>query len=415
MYPNEHRVIMTGIHSGKKRFIEEFHRGRLPETLAYLTDKKGAFFSNQDLDKFIDEEELHDRKILTDDPKTPLKNMSGGEQRRALLNYLLSQKPDYLVLDNPFDHLDKLAVKDFKERLHQVSSEVILIMLLNRTGDIPAFISVKLYLQQGIPRTDPADEQHLTFDSSEGIPAPVHPIKNEEETLVDFRNIHVSYGDRTILDNINWTIKKGEFWHLMGGNGTGKTTLMNMVTGDNPKGFGQELYIFGKRKGSGESVWDLKRSIGIFTPKLTQRFKGRPTISQMITGGFHDSVGLYQVPSELEKEVTRKWVKLLGMEKKADSCFQDLGEVEQRLIMIARAMVKHPPLLILDEPTTDLDDQAAALVVKLVNEFARHSTSAVVYISHRDEEGLLPQLSLELMPSESGSQGKITEHKNIRT
>ncbi|WKX74833.1 ABC transporter ATP-binding protein [Zobellia laminariae] len=158
-----------------------------------------------------------------------------------------------------------------------------------------------------------------------------------------------------------------------------------MITGENPKGYGQELYIFGRKKGTGESVWEIKKRIGYFTPSMTDKFTGYHSVSHMIISGFYDSVGLYINPTEAQLRLAKEWLTLIGLWDMKDALFHDLSMGQKRLIMCARAMIKHPPLLILDEPTAGLDDDSAALFVALVNKFATQSNTTVIFVSHRKE------------------------------
>jgi len=217
---------------------------------------------------------------------------------------------------------------------------------------------------------------HFSFDCA--VPKPLQAIQLTRTMLVKFEDVSVDFVGKPILAHINWTINKGDFWQLIGPNGSGKSTLLNMITGDSHKGYGQNLTLFGNRKGSGESVWDIKKRIGYFTPSMTDKFKGNHNLENMLISGLYDSVGLYELSSG-----------------------------EKRLLMVARAMIKHPPLLILDEPTAGLDDSNANLFMALVNKIASETESAIIYVSHRTETDLKPQFIYQLIANENGSVGKI--------
>jgi len=220
-------------------------------------------------------------------------------------------------------------------------------------------------------------------------------------------DVSVSYDGRQILNKISWTINASEFWQIVGPNGSGKSTILSLITGDNPKGYGQDLILFGRKKGSGETVWDIKQNIGYFTSTMTQFFSRMDSIEKMVISGFFDSVGLYIIPSELQVKTAHDWLKIIGLyeDRNKPFCFLPLGR--QRIILVARAMVKHPPLLILDEPTSGLDDTNVAIFTALINKIAAESTSAILYVSHRAEKGLTPQYVYELIPGNNGSEGRI--------
>jgi molybdate transport system ATP-binding protein len=179
-----------------------------------------------------------------------------------------------------------------------------------------------------------------------------------------------------------------------------------MITGENSKGYGQELYIFGKKKGSGETIWDIKKNLGYLTPSMTDFFSGYHTVEQMVVSGLHDSVGLYVRPTETQLQLAQKWLRSVGIWDRKNVLFLDLDMGEQRLIMLVRAMIKHPWLLILDEPTAGLDGESAALFVELVNRISKESRTALLYVSHRKETGLRPQYVYELHMTDQGSMGR---------
>ncbi len=227
------------------------------------------------------------------------------------------------------------------------------------------------------------------------------------DPLVELKKVSVSYEGKPILKDIDWKIRPGEFWQLTGRNGSGKTTVLSMITGDNPKGYGQELYLFGRRKGSGESVWEIKRNIGYFTPAMIDRFGGYHPLEHMLISGLTDSIGLYVKPTEAQVRIARQWLQLLGLNRYRNTYFHDLGAGLQRLVMCARAMIKHPLLLILDEPTAGLDDESAALFVSLVNKIGSESQTSIIYVSHREEPGLNPQMVFHLENQGQGSRGWV--------
>ena len=183
-----------------------------------------------------------------------------------------------------------------------------------------------------------------------------------------------------------------------------------MIYGNNVKAFRQEVYLFGKKKGSGESVWEIKEKIGYFSPAILELFKRKITVEQMILSGFFDSIGLYETPTTLQVKVTKEWLLLLNLESKKKTAFQDLTTVTQRLVLIARAMIKHPPLLILDEPLIDLDNQGTAIVVALINKIVKESDTTILFVSHREVKNLQPNFIYELIPSKNGSLGNIKKN-----
>lgn len=411
--PNTY-AILVDYESQIEHLAKQICKGEPHEHFSFLQSKKGAVFSNAEIERFIWEEEQHDVRGLAEHRPQRLRSLSSGERKKALLEHVLLQKPDFLVLVNPFDNLDTTSQEDLKKRLHTISQSIALIQLLSRTEDILANSNVffsctsnKLSAHTGIEEL----KKYVNSSSStaiETIPPPLYDVDSDfEENLILFKDVSVHYDGRCILNQINWTIKKNQFWQLLGPNGSGKTTLLTLITGDNHKGYGEDLTLFGRKKGSGESVWDIKEHIGYFTPSMIDQFRGYHSAIHMLVSGLHDSVGLYQEPTDAELKLAEAWLKVIQLENQREKQFRELSNGQKRLLMLARAMIKHPPLLILDEPTAGLDDTTAQFFVKLVNKIAEESTTAIVFVSHRKEVGLNPNFIFELQPHDSGSTGKI--------
>ncbi|WP_318311682.1 ATP-binding cassette domain-containing protein [Flagellimonas crocea] len=405
-------AILTQNNSNTDRLVQQLLRNKIVEGLQELQPLNGLLFSRSEINRYMDEEERHDIKVLTKGNDQALKTMSSGEQKKALLSHILQQNPDFMVLVNPFDNLDVATQTKLKEQLSDIASHKILVQVVSRLDDILPNTTLFFKLDgdnlhpYGSPDTFWKENKTESIGFNGTIPPPLSPVDVDLNELVRFKKVSVSFDGRKVLHQIDWTIKKGEFWQLIGPNGSGKSTLLSMITGDNHKGYGQDLTIFGHKKGSGESVWDLKQKIGYYTPAITHKFRGYHSLENMIISGLHDSIGLYVQPTDSERQVAKQWLRLLDLNDRKSDHFRELSPGDKRLVMMARAMVKHPPLLILDEPTAGLDDSSATLFVALVNKIAKESDSAIIFVSHRKEPHLDPEQIFELHPSEKGSIGK---------
>ncbi|WP_318543217.1 ATP-binding cassette domain-containing protein [Marixanthotalea marina] len=402
-----HKAIYISNKDDKQQLIEWLMSGEL---LSDFKNKKGVLFSEITINKFIDEEVRHDHFYIATPNKKNLQTSSEGERKKALLNYLISQNPDYLVVDNVFGNLDTTSQQHIVNELTQLSLKIPIIQITNRKKEVLPFIS-QVYSWQGDSLVPITDLNNITDAKTNpfvgALPKYVGPDFEAINPLVVFKNVTVRYGERTIVKDINWEIKKGEFWQLVGPNGAGKSTLLSMIFGDNPKAYHQDITLFGMKKGSGESVWDIKKHIGYFSSEMLRGFMRSETIENMILSGFYDSVGLYKYPSETQIAMAKQWLEILGMYHIKNKSFLFLSRGHQRLVLIARAMVKQPPLLILDEPTNGLDDADADLFCQLINKIATETPTAILYVSHRKEDQLLaPDFVYELIPSETGSVGK---------
>lgn len=409
-----HYTILIDSKSDTKTFIGKMLEGSLAIDLTGLKQKKGALFSRSQLAYFLDKEERHGLKIITKETKQSLLTMSSGERKKTLLNYLLKDNPEFLILVNPYDNLDKNYHEELKEKLMALSNSVLLVQILSRMEDVLPLNSHfarlngnKLIHYKSKENFQLSNPKARTSFFNHNIPKTIKVQTFKGKELVKFIDVSVSYNRKPILSNINWTINRGDFWQLKGPNGSGKTTLLSMITGDNQKAYGQDIKLFGLKKGSGESVWDIKKHVGYFTPTMTDKFRGYHTLENMLISGLHDSIGLYVKPTETEKRLAVEWLQLLNLTAKKDSYFHQLSTSEKRLLMTARAMIKHPPLLLLDEPTAGLDNHDAALFISLVNKISQESDTAIIFVSHREEKGLNPSSVINLILAKNGAIGKI--------
>ena len=403
-----HWDILLSNQVAKKDFIDKIIKSQAEGDLEPFNSKKGILFSDLSIEKFIEKEYQYDSVEAAPETHRQLRTFSSGERKKAFLKYCINQHPDFIILDNPLDHLDHNSRKEIRVHLEELSQKIVLIQLVNRTADLLPFITNKRQIIDNLFVLNPLTTiSTVHLFSLKAVPNPIEAIDCPDPVLIQMNNLKVSYNERPILNNINWTIKKGEFWQLIGPNGSGKSTILSLITGDNPKGYGQDLYLFGQKKGSGESIWDIKKNIGQFSTAMIDLFQKNHTVEQMILSGFFDSIGLYIQPSNLQLKKMNEWLEFLAMEPIRKKPFIHLSVGQQRVIMIIRAVLKHPPLLILDEPTEGLDDENVTLVTQLISHLAKETDIAIIFVSHRIEPLLAPNSILELTPKPTGSEGKI--------
>lgn len=417
MKDKNHIAFYVADKVNKKELIDQILNNKLLQKFIVIENLKTAVFSKSTLEAFIDDELKHGHFEIKTTNTRNLISFSDGEQKKALLQHIIAQNPDCIIFENVFDHLDIASQAKLAEQLKEKKDEIIFIQIINRKSDILDFIDVVVSIDENnqLIQITKVAQPSFQWNKNITIPAPLKNYENINNPLVEFNNVSVSYEERSILKNINWQINKGEFWQLKGPNGSGKSTLLSMITGDNPKAYNQNLVLFGKKKGTGETVWDIKAKIGYVNALMTHYFERRDTIENMIISGLNDSIGLYIKPSEAQIQLAHEWLKLIGLFEQRKKVFVDISAGQQRLVMIARAMIKHPPLLILDEPTTGLDDHDAMVFTTLVNKIAAETNTAIIYVSHRKEIGLAPDFIYELLPSENGSRGSVLNYNGTTT
>lgn len=407
--------------TGKAKFIDYLLEGNEQNLFPEFNGKKGALFSTSVLEKFITEEINHDDFTLTQDRIDgngnirSLTSYSSGQQKKLLLAFLAKQEFDFLVLDKPYDCLDIDSQLSLANDLTVLSKKVILVQVFKIRDEVLPFVPHFFLIDKdviefsGTPKEYDVyfHQQQKTYEFKGDFPDNLQKIA-VENPLVKFTDVNIFYEEnRQIVNNINWTINKGEFWHLKGPNGAGKTSLLTMITGDNAKAFGEDIMLFGRKKGSGETVWELKKKIGYFSPSLTQFFGKLFTVQHMVLSGFYDSIGLYENPTGHQIFEADKWLDLVGLKEKKQMYFVRLSPEMQRIVLIIRAMVKHPPLLILDEPTNELDDYATSMLTAFINKIHQETDTAILYVSHRVLQGLRPDKVYQLTPTENGSIGSV--------
>ena len=402
--------------SNKNHILKQIMANDFLQQQVDLSPLRGMLFSAITIDRFIEDELRHDHFPIQTTENSSLSTMSSGQQKKALLMYLIDQKPQYLVLDDVYSNIDKNTQEFITNELSQLSYSTVLIQLFFRKRDLLPCINT-VYTING--NNEIVDEQHAdnfrtsiagaeTGSHSFSLPVEYNENHTDINPLVQMNSVSVRYGEKRVLDKVSWTIQKGEFWQLVGANGSGKSTMLSIIIGDNPRGYGQDMILFGRRKGSGESIWDIKRQIGYFTPAMIEQFTRVDTVENMIISGLIDSVGLYTKPTDMQKDIAKSWIERLGSTYR-NRTFQSLSLGQQRMVMVARAMVKHPPLLILDEPTIELDDENSRLFIDMVNAIAREKKIAIVYVSHRDEQDLHPDKIYELIPTPNGHTGMVID------
>ena len=333
-------------------------------------------------------------------------SLSSGELRKFQMARALATNPRILILDNPFIGLDAPTRKDFRLLLETLTSktEILIILVLSKRDDIPDFITHVLPVEglRLLPKM-PLAEYRKQYAA---LPAPVLsdevkrwianlPVRNLSEIdfypaaggeILRFRDVSIRYGDHTILRSLNWTVHEGERWALSGPNGSGKSTLLSLVCADNPQAYACDIELFGHRRGSGESIWQIKRHIGYVSPEMHRAYlKDIPAID-VVASGLSDSVGLYVRPRPEQKQICLDWMRVFGVEALADTTFLRLSSGEQRLCLLARAFVKDPELLILDEPLHGLDDRHRSLVRQIIKQFCQRPHKTLVMVTHYEEE-----------------------------
>ena len=311
--------------------------------------------------------------------------LSSGELRKFQLTKTLFANPRLLIIDNPFIGLDAETRDQLKELLLVLAKErdMEIVLVIAKTDDVPDFVTetIEMSPQDTIP------EHVLTNEQYEAILSlPYHDNDYDCQRVVDMKHVSIRYGERTILKDLDWTVMNGERWALLGQNGSGKSTLLSLICADNPQSYACDITLFDRPRGSGESIWDIKKHIGYVSPEMHRSYKRNLPSIRIVASGMMDSIGLYAVPNEQDYDRCRWWMNIFGIADLAERPFMQLSSGEQRLVLLARAFVKDPQLLILDEPLHGLDLWNRRLVKDVIETFCQRRNKTMIMVTHYQEE-----------------------------
>lgn len=326
--------------------------------------------------------------------------LSSGELRKFQLVKILLGSPDLLIMDNPFIGLDvktRSMLADLIRNLIELTGLQV-ILVLSRVKDIPEFITHiipvnDLVCEEKVPVEVFRNQQKEMPDRvlSEVKREAVLHLENREEgrlsdEILKLNKVSIRYGEHVLLKDLEWRVMRGEKWALSGDNGSGKSTLLSLICADNPQSYACDISLFGRKRGTGESIWDIKKHIGYVSPEMHRAYlKNIPAID-IVASGLHDSIGLYKRTRPEQLGVCEWWMDILGISSLKDRNFLQLSSGEQRLVLLARAFVKDPSLLILDEPLHGLDAYNSRLVNEVIETFCKRPDKTMIMVTHYQEE-----------------------------
>lgn len=351
-----------------------------------------------------------------------LKYMSTGEIRRTLLARALISSKKLIILSDPFAGLDvqsrtillnffnTIAKQQTEKESNSNTPHIVLAM--ERWHEIPDSITnvlefknknisfcgsrkdyENLITSNENAENKQAQKESFTNSLNETLQETLvlqneKTINNEKTPLVQMHNVNVGWGDNKVLRDLNWDLYQGEHWLIQGPNGSGKTTLLELITGNNMQVFSNDIKIFGNRRGSGETIWDIKKQLGIVSYRLHVEYRmvGGTSLQNVIISGFKDSIGLYETPTDVEIAAAKKWLKLGGFEGRESESFGNLSYGEQRAMLILRSAVKSPKILILDEPCHGLDENQRDKVLNLMETIGNSGSTTILHVTHDSTE-----------------------------
>lgn len=337
--------------------------------------------------------------------------LSSGQMRKAMLaRALYAQRegvPQLIVMDEPLESIDRESrprINACIDRfLNQGNASV---QFSRRQQDIPTY-STHLALMTAMRIA--AQGHRVEIENSELFkemlarsPAKITslPVQTADDSveimsgkttqaetasaqpLIELKHVNASYGEKQILSDVSWRMLPHHHVLIEGPNGCGKSTLLSLIDGENHKGYGQELYLFGRRKGSGEAVWDIKARFGLVSNELHNKYIKGWRVIEVVISGFFDSVGLYDNSGSTETAAAMAWLSAFGIADLHRHYYHEVSFGLQRLVLLARAMVKGPAILVLDEPCVGLDDLNRQLILQTLDLIAAQTPTRLIYVSH---------------------------------
>lgn len=313
-----------------------------------------------------------------------LVQLSSGERKKIQLIIALLEPTQIMIFDNPYIGLDIDSSKNLDHYFNELINEGMSIIIIGDDEYIPSFIThIAIIKNKQMELSESTNylKQELKINTIDTIIPPCETFS--DPNIIKLTNVNITYHNKAILKNINWTIKQGEKWLLRGHNGAGKTTLLSLICGDNPQAYANQIELFGKLRGSGESIWQIKQKIGYISPELQWNFVTHNNVMEVIISGYYDTMGLFRSAREQEKNEAMRWLKTVNLEQYANMQFSQLSMGISRMVLLLRALIKNPPLLIFDEPCQGLDNQSTKIFTQLVDNLFQHSNHSIIYISHR--------------------------------
>jgi molybdate transport system ATP-binding protein len=369
----------------KHYYQQRFNASQSEESITVKEFLRTAEITREIIDLFS-LDELMERQFI---------KLSNGQTRKVRIAKALSQHPPLLILDDPFIGLDNEARSYLENIINRLADSGTQVILITNRDFIPSSITHVLELENfKIKDLKTAEEfrrsRQIKFetDQKEEIKRLLEIISPQETnflTAVSFRNVNISYGEKQILKNINWTISKGEKWALLGHNGAGKSTLLSLITADNPQAYSQEFSLFDRKRGTGESIWEIKKRIGFISPEIHLYFRSDMNCVEVAGTGFLDTLFLSRSLSTPETQLLDALFSFFNILHLKEKTFLRISTGEQRVILFIRAVVKNPALFVLDEPFQGMDSNFLIKCQHLLELYCT-SDKTLIFVSHLEEE-----------------------------
>ncbi len=398
-------TVEYSIKNSRITFVEQhYYFKNLSNTSEfYYQQRYNSFESDNTLTVLEELHQLTDDEIKIDGLLSQLQlqhrkdaallQLSSGEHKRFQLIKAFLQDADILIIDNPFTGLDVKSREQLHTLINEKAADGVAVILVTDIHQLPECITHIALLENGKLKVFEEKNvflahhiHHLNPHTSFGGDIPFRQMNSDFDIAVKMENVRVAYQQKVIIENMNWQVNSGEKWLLRGANGAGKSTLLSLVTGDHPQAYANKIVLFDRKRGTGESIWDIKRKIGYVSPELHWYFDTNITCYNTIASGFFDTIGLYKKLTPEQDNILRQWLGFLRLSHVQQKPLATISTSQQRLILLARALVKNPPLLVFDEPCQGLDEEQVQNFVALTDVLCTRLNKTLIYVSHYEQE-----------------------------
>jgi molybdate transport system ATP-binding protein len=355
------------------------------EILSEIQPKIIGDWNIENVSKLLRLEALLDKSLL---------KLSNGETRRLAIAVGLMRQPRVYLMDQPMTGLDVKSRREFGEILKVIISRGVNVLLTTSSNEIPEGITHVAKLgNSGIAESWQVSDFHLIDKQEQNFYYDWELLNSllpkrlgENSEVIRLENLTIKYGEKYILENLNWEVKSGERWLLRGKNGSGKSTLISLLIGENPQAYAQNFWLFGRKRGTGESIWDVKRPTGFVAPELGRFFPSNQTCRKVILSGLFDTMGLFKKVSAEQEALAESWMKLFQLESFANIPISRLSLENQRWALLARGLIKKPELVILDEASQGMDEYQRKLFKETIQKICELTDVTLIYVSHYSED-----------------------------
>lgn len=365
-------------------YYQQRYNKQSTETTASVKAELESFGKKHDL-SFNEAERISTALGFSGLINATLIQLSSGEHKKLQLVKAIWLRPQLLILDLPYNGLDVNSRQNLNTLLEEITEAGTQLILISNETELPVCIDRVGMIKAGELVEIAANERSWNEAEPNGKAVPAFlteaVVSSSSIEIIKMIDVNISYGEKKVLKNINWEVKTGEKWVLQGHNGSGKSTLLSLICGDHPQAYANNFHLFGNKRGSGESIWEIKERIGLISPELHWYFDPSATVWQSIVSGFYDSSGLFCDPGYSKKAQTDELIGYFGLDEYKDTLMNELPLGKQRLALLARTIVKNPEILILDEPCQGLDQQQTTHFNRLVDELCKNGTT-LIYVGH---------------------------------